>query len=42
MENKYYVYEWHDVDTDEILYIGKGCKGRYKSLHSRNKKFLEY
>lgn len=41
-ENKYYVYEQYDVNTNEILYVGKGCGGRWKDLRSRNKKFWEY
>ena len=28
--NKYYVYEWYRIDTNEIFYVGKGCRNRYK------------
>ncbi|MDO4189341.1 MAG: hypothetical protein Q4D29_10170 [Lachnospiraceae bacterium] len=42
MEQKYYVYEWFNVDTGEVFYVGKGCRDRYKSLSHRNKLFLEY
>lgn len=24
-ENKYYVYEWIRLDTNEPFYVGKGC-----------------
>lgn len=41
-KNKYYVYEWFNVDTHEVFYVGKGCRDRYKSLSHRNKLFLEY
>lgn len=26
----YYVYEWFIVETGEIIYVGKGCRNRYK------------
>lgn len=26
----FYVYEWYDCDTNEIFYVGKGCRRRYK------------
>lgn len=42
MKQKYYVYEWFNVDTNEVFYVGKGCRNRYKSLSHRNKCFLEY
>lgn len=29
-DNMFYVYEWFIVDTNEIIYVGKGCKNRYK------------
>lgn len=38
----FYVYEWYIKDTNEIFYVGKGCKDRYKSIRKRNKLFLEY
>lgn len=41
MNNDYYVYEWFDVDTGEILYVGKGRNNRWKHKN-RNKKFKEY
>lgn len=28
--NKYYVYEWYRLDTNEIFYVGKGYRNRYK------------
>lgn len=39
---KYYVYEWFNIDTSEVFYVGKGCRDRYKSLNHRNKSFLKY
>lgn len=38
----FYVYEWFIKTTGEIIYVGKGCKSRYKSLCHRNKIFLEF
>ncbi len=26
----FYVYEWFIVDSNEIIYVGKGCRNRYK------------
>lgn len=26
----FYVYEWYIKDTNEIIYVGKGCRNRYK------------
>lgn len=26
----FYVYEWYVKDTNEVIYVGKGCKNRYK------------
>lgn len=39
-ENKYYVYEWIRLDTNEPFYVGKGCDGRWKETLSRNNWFL--
>lgn len=38
----FYVYKWFNKETDEIFYIGKGSKNRYKQTRKRNKLFLEY
>lgn len=38
----FYVYEWFIIDTNEIFYVGKGCKDRYKDTRSRNKMFNEF
>ena len=36
-DNKYYIYAWYYVKTNEIFYIGKGCNNRYIDVvHSRN------
>lgn len=42
MENKYYVYEWYNVDTNEVFYVGKGCGKRAYDIKHRNHKFNEY
>ena len=26
----FYVYEWYIVSTNEVIYVGKGCRNRYK------------
>ena len=32
----YYVYEWYIKETGEIIYVGKGCRNRYKvTKHNR-------
>lgn len=41
-EKKYYVYEWFNVESGEIFYIGKGCNNRYCQLSGRNKFFMDY
>lgn len=34
----YYVYEWFIVDTEEVIYVGKGTKNRYR-VRKHNKFF---
>lgn len=34
----FYVYEWFIVETNEIIYVGKGCRSRYK-VRKHNKFF---
>ena len=36
----FYVYEWYIIDTNEIIYVGKGCRNRYK-VTKHNKMFNE-
>ena len=36
----FYVYEWYIKDTQEIIYVGKGCRNRYKAT-KHNKFFNE-
>lgn len=36
----FYVYEWFIIDTDEVIYVGKGCKNRYR-VRKHNKLFNE-
>ena len=38
----FYVYEWFVLSTGEIFYVGKGCRGRYKSKRNRNRLFNFY
>lgn len=38
----FYVYEWYNVNTDEVFYVGKGCGNRYKQVSKRNVLFKEY
>lgn len=38
----FYVYEWFNVKTKEIFYVGKGVGNRYKQIRKRNKLFLDY
>ena len=38
----FYVYEWYNKDNQEIFYVGKGIKNRYKQIKKRNKLFKEY
>ena len=40
--NEYYVYEWYNVDTKEVFYVGKGKNNRYKNSTNRNKFFIDY
>lgn len=39
--NKYYVYEWYILETDEVFYVGKGCRRRAGNIVSRNKFFKD-
>lgn len=38
---KFYVYEWFRQDTNEVIYIGKGYKNRYRTK-KKNKMFIWY
>ena len=39
MHKDFYVYEYFIKETDEVFYVGKGRKNRYRELHNRNKYF---
>lgn len=39
---QYYVYEWFNKNNNEVFYVGKGCKNRYKQITKRNKLFKKY
>lgn len=38
----FYVYEWFNLKTGDVFYVGKGCNGRYKQSRRRNRLFQEY
>lgn len=42
MKNYFYIYEWYNIDTNEVFYVGKGCRNRYKNIQNRNLKFKDY
>lgn len=37
--NRFYVYEWYIVETNEIFYVGKGTGKRKTEIHNRNEYF---
>ncbi len=37
----FYIYEWYNIDTNEVFYVGKGVYNRYR-VKKRNKLFNEY
>ena len=39
---RYYVYEWYNNKNNEVFYVGKGTKSRYKAVKNRNKYFTNY
>ena len=41
-KNRFYVYEWYNVDTKEVFYVGKGNGSRYKTVEGRNEYFTRY
>lgn len=38
----FYVYEWYDVETGVVFYVGKGTNNRYLHTKGRNKLFKNY
>jgi len=38
----FYVYEWYNVDTNEVFYVGKGTKNRCHNIYQRNQYFKNY
>jgi len=40
--NVFYVYEWYNVDTNIVFYVGKGSKGRLNQIRGRNEYFQRY
>lgn len=41
-DKRFYVYEWYDVDSGEVFYVGKGTGNRYRAVNGRNKYFSNY
>jgi hypothetical protein len=41
-EKRYYVYEWFNVETGEVFYVGKGTGRRKTSISTRNPYFKRY
>ena len=39
---RFYVYEWFNIDTGEVFYVGKGTGSRWKDRSSRNQYFKNY
>lgn len=39
VKDKFYVYKWFIVETNEVFYIGKGINNRYKDMRKRNPYF---
>lgn len=42
MSKRFYVYEWYNVDTEYVFYVGKGRGNRCYNIKSRTKEFKEY
>lgn len=42
MNNIFYVYEWFNIETKEVFYVGKGKNKRYKDVKKRNDYFKNY
>lgn len=41
-EKKFYIYKWYNTETNEVFYIGKGCKNRSNQTSQRNPIFKDY
>lgn len=41
-KKRFYVYEWFNVDTGEVFYVGKGTASRWRSKKNRNQYFKNY
>ena len=37
----FYVYEWYIVDTNEVFYVGKGTRNRYR-VRKHNRYFDDF
>lgn len=41
-KNSFYVYEWYNIITNEVFYVGKGSGKRYLNTTNRNQLFKKY
>lgn len=41
-EKYFYVYKWFVKNTNEVFYIGKGCRNRHNNISKRNQIFKDY
>lgn len=42
MKKEYYIYEWFNIDTNIVFYVGKGKGTRKDIISGRNKYFINY
>ena len=38
----FYVYEYYNLITQEVFYVGKGTGKRYRQMTGRNEDFIKY
>ena len=38
----FYVYEYFNLETQEVFYVGKGTGRRYRQMTGRNEDFIKY
>lgn len=41
-DKRFYVYEWFNIESNEVFYVGKGNGNRYKIKTGRNRYFMNY
>lgn len=42
MKKDFYIYEWFNIDTGEVFYVGKGRLNRFRNTTQRNTYFKNY